>query len=438
MLTLARALRMKNTHSLAFVGAGGKTTALFQLARELAPALLCATTHLGDWQVGQADRHLAWESGQPAPGIPGQGITLVTGPREPGGDRFRGLDAGQMEYLRQFAGFHDLPLLIEADGSRQKPLKAPAEHEPAIPPFVETVVVVAGLGGLDQPLGPQSVHRAEIFAELGGLETGQPVSAESLARVLSHPQGGLKNIPPQARKIALLNQADDELRLARAGNMARSLLGSFDAVLAASLRDGKVFAAQERIAGIVLAAGAASRYGQPKQLLDYHGEPFARRAAQTALAAGLDPVIVVTGAHAEAVEAALQGLPVHITRNQAWSQGQSASIRAGLQGLEAGGAVFLLADQPQVTRHVLDALKSRHAEGLFPIVAPLIADRRGNPALFDRQTFPELRTLQGDVGGRAIFRNHPVEYLPWHDESLLFDVDSEDDYRKLLAWGVEE
>jgi molybdenum cofactor cytidylyltransferase len=103
-----------------------------------------------------------------------------------------------------------------------------------------------------------------------------------------------------------------------------------------------------------------------------------------------------------------------------------------------GGAIFLLVDQPQVTVHVLQALVSRHAEGLFPVIAPLVADKRGNPVLFDRTTFPELMKLEGDVGGRAVFRKYPVEYIPWHDEGLLFDVDDEDDYRKLLAWGVEE
>jgi molybdenum cofactor cytidylyltransferase len=87
---------------------------------------------------------------------------------------------------------------------------------------------------------------------------------------------------------------------------------------------------------------------------------------------------------------------------------------------------------------VIDALKSRHAQGFFPITLPLIADRRGNPVLFDRATFGDLLKLAGDVGGRALFRHYPLEYIPWHDESLLFDVDNEDDYRKLLAWGVQD
>ncbi len=164
-----------------------------------------------------------------------------------------------------------------------------------------------------------------------------------------------------------------------------------------------------------------------------------RRVAKTALTAGLNPVVVVTGANAELVDAAVRDLPVMIVRNEMWREGQATSVRVGLcEGRETGGAIFLLVDQPQVTAHVLEALKSRHAKGLFPIVVPLAADRRANPVLFDRVTFPELMKLEGDIGGRAVMRQFPLEYVPWHDESLLFDVDNEDDYRKLMAWGVAD
>jgi molybdenum cofactor cytidylyltransferase len=67
------------------------------------------------------------------------------------------------------------------------------------------------------------------------------------------------------------------------------------------------------------------------------------------------------------------------------------------------------------------------------IVAPLILEeRRGNPVLFDRVTFPDLLSLQGDVGGRAIFHKHKVEFLPWHDDALLLDVDTPEDYQRLI------
>jgi len=96
-----------------------------------------------------------------------------------------------------------------------------------------------------------------------------------------------------------------------------------------------------------------------------------------------------------------------------------------------GAAIFLLADQPQVTPMVLRALVEQHSAELAPIVAPLVAGQRANPVLFDRVTFPDLMALTGDVGGRAIFSKYSPTYLPWHDESLLVDVDTPDDLRRL-------
>lgn len=464
-MNLSQTFRLSNSPVVAFVGAGGKTTAMFQLARELAPALVTTTAHLGAWQVSLADRHFIWEAATPMPDMLesklGSGITLVTGGLDT--DRYQSLSPAQMEALRQLAGDHNLPLLVEADGARQKALKAPAEHEPPIPDFADTVVVVAGLSGLNRPLTEKTVHRAELFSKLGnweipsGHDVGDLITPQMLAALLTHPTGGLKNIPASARRIALLNQADTQELQAQAGQISNTLLNSFDAVVIASLNPPpstvrglpSIHAVHEHIAGIILAAGKSSRFGQPKQLLDYHGQPFVRKVTQTALEAGLSPVIVITGANAALIEAKLTGLSIMVIRNKKWHQGQSESIKAGVSALtpsllqgegrkNVGGAIFLLADQPQVTAHVIRALVERHATGRAAIVAPLAADRRANPVLFDHSTFGDLLALTGDVGGRAIFSNYQVDYVPWHDESLLFDVDTEDDYRKLLAWGVKD
>ncbi|NTU56648.1 MAG: NTP transferase domain-containing protein, partial [Anaerolineales bacterium] len=104
-------------------------------------------------------------------------------------------------------------------------------------------------------------------------------------------------------------------------------------------------------------------------------------------------------------------------------------------GEGCGGAVFLLSDQPQVTTTVIRALTEKHAEGLYPVVAPMVIDRRGNPVLFDRVTFPDLTAIEGDTGGRAIFHKHRVEYIPWHDEGLLLDVDTPEQYERLISNG---
>lgn len=441
-MKISQALRLKHGQVVAFVGGGGKTSAMFMAARELSPALVTTSTHLGAWQAEQADRHITWNPGEALPDLGSalkSGVTLVTGPHGEDIARLTAPTLKQLQKLKEWAGCHSLPLFIEADGSRQKPLKAPAEHEPVIPLFAEVVVVTIGMSGLGKPLGEEHFHRPEIFGMLGGLQMEESVSAEAVIRVLTHPQGGLKNIPAGARRVALLNQADTDELQARAGGMASKLLKTYEAVIVACLQREEIHAVYENIAGVVLAAGASSRYGKPKQLLDYHGEAFVRRVAKTALTAGLNPVVVVTGANAELVDAAVRDLPVMIVRNEMWREGQATSVRVGLcEGRETGGAIFLLVDQPQVTAHVLEALKSRHAKGLFPIVVPLAADRRANPVLFDRVTFPELMKLEGDIGGRAVMRQFPLEYVPWHDESLLFDVDNEDDYRKLMAWGVAD
>jgi molybdenum cofactor cytidylyltransferase len=483
-MNLSRALRLDRPLSLAFVGSGGKSTAMFRLARELGaearPVIVTSTTHLAVDQIALADSHWVARSSAELEGLEDrlEGIVLITGPLVDEGDRTSGLDRAALAWLHAARKRRSLPLLIEADGSRQRPLKAPGEHEPPIPDFVETVVVAAGLAGLGKPLTAEFVHRPEAFARLAGLQAGEPVTAEALARALTHPEGGLKNIPAGARRIALLNQADTAELRAQTKALAEMLLPAYQAVVVACLDPGASFddpqspikephsgvhAVHELAAGIVLAAGGSRRMGRPKQLLDYRGQPFVRAVAATALEAGLSPVIVVTGAEAEKVEAALRDLPVRIVRNRDWQQGQSSSIRAGVIDLthphpayghpplpspngrgkgraregigegkgEVGAAVFLLADQPQVSTAVLQALVERHSQDLPPVVAPLVGGRRANPVLFDRVTFPALLALQGDVGGRALFSRHPPAYLAWEDESLLVDVDRPEDLGRL-------
>ncbi len=440
---------------VALVGAGGKTTALFRLARSLneagEPVIVIATTHLHVDQIRLADSHWTGTRPEELSALEDNlhGVMLVTGPMD--GDRMVGLDNNTISWLRAICGYHHLPLLIEADGARRRPIKAPAEHEPAIPEFVETVIVVAGMDGLGKLLTDEYVHRPEIFSRLSGLELGETITPEALTRVLTHPAGGLKNIPTETRRVALLNQADAPELQAQAKTLAEKLLPAFQSVVVASLQQSRIYAVCEPVAGIILAAGESKRFGQPKQLLDWHGKPFVRQVAETALAAGLSPVVVVTGANAEQVEAVVQDLPVSVAHNAAWHTGQSSSLRAGLRALQppsllldtspvsvgkkggwVGAAIFLLADQPQVTPTVLRALVERHSLDLSPIVVPQVHGQRANPVLFDQITFPDLMSLTGDVGGRAIFSKFPITYLPWHDEILLADIDTPEDYRKLV------
>src|SRR5690349_15315463 len=296
-LSLAQALRANSSACVAFIGSGGKTTAMIQLARQLpSPVIVTATSHLGAWQLELADQHIIADTPDPIEKLVHglKGVILVTG--EIDGDRTKPINNNVMNWLQRYCRYHSLPLLIEADGSRGKPLKAWADHEPPIPEFVEVVVQVVGLTGLGQPLNEENVHRSEIFSRLSGLNIGETVTPDSLVRVLIQREAGLKNIPTNARKIILLNQADTHELQSAAQGLTQALLPVHDSVIITSLEQQKIFAVHEPVAGIILAAGESRRFGRPKQLLDWKGQSFVRAVAKTALEAGLSPVLVVTGA----------------------------------------------------------------------------------------------------------------------------------------------
>lgn len=441
-MQLSVAFRLTPKTRLALAGAGGKTTAMFQLARQWSPVLVTATTHLAAEQLGLADQHfyVASEAEVRAATV-GQGVCLFTGPVGEDG-RTRGIDDTTLDEIRKLADEMNCPLLIEADGSRQRPLKAPAEHEPPIPDFVDTVVVVAGLSGLGKPLHADWVHRPERFAALTGLGMGARVTETALVRVLTHPAGGLKNIPSHARRVVLFNQADTDGLQSQARGMVEGVLSTYHGVGISSFAarqapdanlQAPVMAMHEKIAGVVLAGGASRRLGQPKQLLNWQGQPLVRHAAGVALEAGLSPVVVVTGAFGEEVTNAVSGLPIILTHNPDWEAGQSTSVQRGAAALPpyVGGAVFLLVDQPYVSAPLIRALVDEHARTLAPIVAPLIDEQRGNPVLFDRMTFGDFDTLQGDVGARPLFARHRPVWVPWHDARALEDVDTWEAYQKI-------
>ncbi|NPV76778.1 MAG: putative selenium-dependent hydroxylase accessory protein YqeC [Anaerolineae bacterium] len=437
-MNLRQALRIKHNVCMAIVGAGGKTTLMFRLARQLPPsAIVTTTTHLGIEQRLLADHHFYINSLADLDFLeanPPYGVTLVTGSQV--GERISSLAPDALLRLSEIVREKNFPLIIEADGSRSLPVKAPSGHEPAIPPWVDTVVNVVGLSALGKPFSPEVVHRYEEFALLSGLNNLAPITLEALYKVLAHPNGGLKNIPLGARKIVVLNQADTQ-DIVVVEKLAMALRNTYDAALVGFLNsrdpEGEVLSVHEPIAGIILAAGASTRMGLPKILLEWNGKPFLRIVAENALKADLHPVIVVVGAIKEQAEKILEGLSVCIVENERWEDGQSTSVVKGLTALSqsVGGAIFLLADQPQVPYELLTELVRLHAHSLSPIVAPRVNGRRANPVLFDATTFSSMFQLTGDSGGRQLFSQFPLEWLDWPDERILLDVDTEDDYLQL-------
>jgi len=126
---------------------------------------------------------------------------------------------------------HDGPfdrILVEADGSARRPLKAPAAHEPVVPTGSDAMIIVAGLNGIGKPLTSDHLFRPEIWQQLTDDKAGQPITATAIAQAFQHPEGLVKGCPPGTAKILFLNQADTPDRLAAARDILQQLANDAD------------------------------------------------------------------------------------------------------------------------------------------------------------------------------------------------------------------
>ena len=181
---------------------------------------------------------------------------------------------------------------------------------------------------------------------------------------------------------------------------------------------------------VLLAAGRGTRFGPaPKLLAALAGKPLVRHAAEAALAARARPVVVVLGAHADAVRAALRGLDLVLVENPDYAAGLSTSLRVGLAALPEAvtGALVLLGDMPRVTAAHLDRLIAAFAaaDPLPAAIVPVHAGRRGNPVLLNRRRLaPDLARLAGDRGaGPLLAGRTDVLEIPG-DEGTALDIDT--------------
>jgi molybdenum cofactor cytidylyltransferase len=228
-MLLRNALRLERGTIVAAVGAGGKTTLLQRLADELAAEGACvvSTTTTAIWEP---EGVLAVENEPSAlvPGVarlvrPGQVVVAAAGRRlaadgagGPQRSKLIGVASSVPALLLAIAGVDYV--LVEADGARATAIKAPAEHEPVIPPAATHVLAVVGIEALGEPLGADIAHRPERIAALLGIAAGTPLSPSHIASLLVHPQGGRKGVPDAAHFCPFINKVQDEpsLRAARA------------------------------------------------------------------------------------------------------------------------------------------------------------------------------------------------------------------------------
>jgi molybdenum cofactor cytidylyltransferase len=185
-----------------------------------------------------------------------------------------------------------------------------------------------------------------------------------------------------------------------------------------------------RIAALVLAAGQSRRMGEINKLLvEVDGKPMARRVVEAVASSSAAPVIVVLGHEAARVAASLDGLPVQFVENPDYAGGLSTSLRRGLAALpdDVDGALVCLGDMPRIKRQDIERLIGAFnpVEGRA-IVVPTRRGKRGNPVLWGKRLFAEMREVAGDVGARHLIGAYPelVAEVEIKHDGVLLDIDT--------------
>ena len=191
-----------------------------------------------------------------------------------------------------------------------------------------------------------------------------------------------------------------------------------------------------RFGAVILAAGASTRMGSPKQLLTVDGLPLVVRAVEAALASPAWPVVVVLGADAERIKPVLAHHPVLIAENPAWSEGMASSVRAGIALLvqfsrSLDAALVALCDQPALSAESIARLVAAQRATGRGIAAARYRERNGAPALFLREHFASLAALTGEEGARPLLNDDPDKVASVNMPEFEKDIDTPGDYESV-------
>lgn len=184
-----------------------------------------------------------------------------------------------------------------------------------------------------------------------------------------------------------------------------------------------------RVGLILLAAGASTRLGQPKQLVRLQGQTLLRLAAEAAVASQCRPIVVVLGAQAAQMQPELLGLPVDIVENLNWESGMASSIQAGLNAMpdDVEAITVILCDQPGLSSKVIETLMIAWQTTEAPLAACEYAGTLGVPAVFSRDLFSELLALSRTEGAKRVIARHAAQAARISFPNGAWDIDTPED-----------
>lgn len=188
------------------------------------------------------------------------------------------------------------------------------------------------------------------------------------------------------------------------------------------------------INAIIMASGNGRRMGKDKLMLPYRYKTLVQHTIEKVMACDFYSSVIV--AKDENIKDLAEAYGLRVIKNSNASFGQSESIRLGIENSpKAEGYMFFTADQPLLDIETISLLKNTFEENNESIIVPIFKGEKGSPVIFSHLFLHELKSLQGDVGGRVVINNNinKVKFVEVRDKKILFDVDTQEDYERLLS-----
>lgn len=448
MLTgsLADAFELLPGEVVSIVGAGGKTSLLIGLARELRDrgwrVLVTTTTRLAADQLDYFPARVEWDEGLDAIGqaLDAHGCVIVYD--ELDGGKARGIAPERVETLR--AALHPDAILVEADGARGLPLKFSRQHEPVIAAGTTRIIVCMDYSGVGHPYETHVYNVEELLRRFTMLKIMgdliNPTAFEYLGFLETFRASRAMQTKPAPLISLFVNRFSGVRGWDSLFETANPLTQpQVDRLVGGRLQyrteEWHVDHVRRKVIPIVLAAGMARRMGEMKVLLPWGKDDTILDHILKELHLGHRlSAVVVTGHEADAVNAIARRRYAGVVHNPDFAAGDMlSSMKAGLRAMPAGAcaALVVLGDQPLLRWQTVRAIVTAYQEDKGRIVAPSYQMRRGHPILIDRQYWDEILALPDDGAPRDVINRHAdaTHYVLVDDDAVLVDVDTPEQYQ---------
>lgn len=420
---------------ISFVGGGGKTSTMFALAnylKKFGSVLITTTTKIFMPNSNQYDNLINLETCKDINKY--SGITLLAGGIN-SDNKVIGVESSLLDeiYIKGLFKF----IIVECDGAKNMPIKAPNDGEPIIPLLTNINIGIVGIDSIGRPLS-QVCFRQEIFK--ANILNCEYVSNEAIINLINSENGLFKNTPKKCKKYFVLNKCDSNEDKSLGENILKNVrcLSDVNKTFISSIHKGEFYHKGENILGIIMASGFSKRMGKNKLLMKIDNTSMIRRVAKEVSYSKIEDIVLVYSD--ENVKNEVVDLPINTSFNNSPESGQSMSIKIGLNSYEKeyDGYMFFVGDQPFIDSSTINNIINIFNENKNYIVIPEYNGKKGNPVIFPKYLKNQLLDINGDKGGRIVIEQcEKINKVAIKDIRCGIDIDTVDEF-KLLGGMLDE